>query len=72
MKFNILDLDDAMLNGQAKLDQMFSEIEKDFMAPIAEMQIAAAWKEMPDEIKLALRKKDKKAVDKLDKKFGGK
>jgi len=68
---NILDLDDVMMNGKAKLDSYKRDFEKQYYAPLVEMQMAEMWQNMPDEIKLQLRQENKQAFNRLDKKLGG-
>lgn len=68
---NILDLDDVMMGGKAEIESVMEEAEREFYAPLGDMQIAEMWQKMSPEIKLLLRQENKAAVEKLEKKLGG-
>lgn len=68
---NILDLDDIEMGGKAQIEQAMDEINQEFFAPLADMQIGEMWKGMAPEIKLMLRQENKAAVEKMEKRFGG-
>ena len=71
MQFNILDLDDAMLEGNAELMDIFDEAQQEFFGPVLETEIAETWQGIPDEMKLLLKNINPQAVKKIDHKFGG-
>jgi len=72
MPFSILDLDDAMLEGKAQLNDIFEEAQRDFYGPILDIETSQMWQDLPDEMKLLLRHINPKAVEKVERKFGGK
>jgi len=71
MPFNILDLDDAMLEGKAELEDIFDEAQQEFYGPVLETEMAEMWQGIPDEMKLLLKSINPQAVKKADRKHGG-
>lgn len=71
MAITILDFDDALEQNKVLLSEVMQEFNKEFYAPIVDMQLGQVWKGLPDELKLQLRQSDKNTVDKLEKLFGG-
>jgi hypothetical protein len=72
MPFSILDLDDAMLEGKAQIEDIFNEAQQEFYGPVLDTEIAQMWQGIPDEMKLLLKQINPQAVKKVDQKFGGK
>jgi len=72
MSINILDLDDAMLEGNAKLQEMMDEIQKDFFQPLLDTEISEMWQGIPDDMKMLLKQVNPEEVKRVEKRFGGK
>ena len=71
MPFSMLDLDDAMLEGQNQLADIFDEAQQDFYGPIMETEIRQTWQGIPDKMKYLLKQINPKAVEKAEQKYGG-
>jgi len=72
MPFSILDLDDAMLEGKAQIEDIFNEAQQEFYGPVLDTEIAQMWQDMPDQMKMLLKQVNPEEVKRVDRRFGGK
>ena len=71
MPITILDFDDAMEQNKALIGDVMQEFNREFYAPVVDIQLGQVWRGLPDDLKLQLRQSDKQTVDKLEKLFNG-
>lgn len=72
MPLDITRVDNAVLAGKNKVKSFETRWRQRFYKPVIDAQIAQMWQETPDEIKALAYETNPDAVQRIEKKFGGK
>lgn len=72
MPLTILDFDDGIQQAKNAVTDAMEEFQKEYYAPLVDMQVAKLWQSIPDGIKLQMRQTHKGQMDRLERKLGGK
>lgn len=71
---NIRDAEDAILEAKAEVEEVVKEILEEWYSPVGDLVLAAAWANIPDPVKVQLKKMNPKPVGEIEdaiKRMGG-